>query len=215
MKYLFSLFLLYVSPLLFSQSSNMASSSVSPLARYSNEWNSMKYSSCNTAANATYLTQSEKDVIYILNLIRSYPALFAKTVLKKYPAFSGNDYLAADAYYFKSLVDTLLKLEPKQILYPDNSCFISAKSHAWQSGITGYVGHERKTRDARSKKHYFGECCDYGHNDPLDIVLSLLIDEGIPTFGHRVVCLSDYAKIGVSLQPHKKYGTNAVLDFYY
>ena len=125
------------------------------------------------------------------------------------------DYLAGDIYYFKSLVDTLLTLSPKQILYPDNDCFISAKSHAYQSGVTGYVGHERKTPDSRSKKHYFGECCDYGHNDPLDIVLSLLIDEGISNLGHRVVCLSDYAKVGVSLQPHKKYGTNAVLDFYY
>lgn len=215
MKYLFSLFLLHVSAVLFSQNNNIAASTASPLALYGNEWNDIKYSACNTAANAAYLSKSEKDVIYILNLIRANPALFAKTVLKKYPALSGNGYLANDEYYFKSLVDTLLNIAPKQILYPDNACFISAKSHAWQSGITGYVGHERKTPDAKSKKHYYGECCDYGHTDPLDIVLSLLIDEGIPNLGHRVVCLSDYVKIGVSLQPHKKYGTNAVLDFYY
>lgn len=215
MKYFFTLLLFQSTVLLFAQNNNIEGSTVSPLSSYSNEWNDIKYSKCNTAVNAAYMTASEKEVIYILNLIRAYPALFARTVLKKYPAESGNDYLADDVYYFKSLIDTLLALKPKQILYPDNACFISAKSHAYQSGITGYIGHERKTRESKIKKHYFGECCDYGHKDPLDIVLSLLIDEGIPSLGHRTVCLSDYAKVGISLQPHKKYGINAVLDFYY
>jgi hypothetical protein len=215
MKSIFTLFLLQSSLLLFSQNSNKAAVAISPLALYSSEWNDVKYSKCNTAVNAAYLSKSEKEIIYILNLIRSYPALFAKTVLKKYPALSGNGYLADDTYYFKSLVDTLLTMAPIQMLYPDKACFISAKSHAWQSGITGYVGHERKTRDAKLKKHYYGECCDYGHKDPLEIVLSLLIDEGIPSLGHRDICLSNYAKLGVSIQPHKKYGTNAVFDFYY
>lgn len=215
MKYFFSFFLLHTSLLLFAQTGNITGSAVSPLAQYGNEWSDIKYSKCNTAANAAYMSKPEKEVIYILNLIRTYPALFAKTVLKKYPALSGNGYLADDIYYFKSLVDTLLALKPKQMLYPDNDCFISAKTHAYQSGITGYVGHERKSYESKSKKHYYGECCDYGRKDPLDIVLSLLIDEGIPSLGHRTVCLSDYAKIGVSIQPHKRYGTNAVLDFYY
>ena len=215
MKYFFTLLLLQSSVLLFAQSGNITGSTVSPLTAHSSDWNDIKYSKCNTAVNAAYMTSAEKDVIYILNLIRSYPALFAKTVLKKYPSASGQGYLADDVYYFKSLVDTLLTLKPKQILYPDNACFISAKCHAYQSGITSYVGHVRKTGDCKANKHYYGECCDYGHKDPLDIVLSLLIDEGIPSLGHRIVCLSDYTKIGVSIQPHKKYGTNAVLDFYY
>ncbi len=215
MKSLLILFLLQSSLLLFSQNSIKPVIVVSPLALYSSQWNDDKYSKCNTAANAPYLRKSEKDVIYILNLIRSYPALFAKTVLKKYPAISGNDYLVDDTYYFKSLVDTLLTLAPMQMLYPDKACFISAKSHAYQSGITGYVGHERKAPDSKLKKHYYGECCDYGHKDALEIVLSLLIDEGIPSLGHRDICLSNYSKVGVSIQPHKKYGTNTVLDFYY
>ncbi len=215
MKSLFTLFLLLPSLFLFSQNSNRAAGAVSPLAIYSSEWNHVKYSKCNTAVDAAYLSKSEKDVIYILNLIRSYPAFFAKTVLEKYPVLSGNGYLADDTYYFKSLVDTLRSLQPMPLLYPDKTCFISAKSHALQSGITGYVGHERKTADSKLKKHYYGECCDYGRKDALDIVLSLLIDEGIPTLGHRDICLSNYTKLGVSIQPHKKYGTNAVLDFYY
>lgn len=215
MKYVISFLFLHSSFFLFAQTSQVSSSAVSPLAHYNIEWNNIKYNNCNTAVNAAYLSRSEKEVIYILNLIRCYPALFAKTVLKKYPAFSGNDYLADDVFYFRSLFDTLLTLQPIQLLYPDKACFISAKCHAYSSGISGYVGHTRKTKDCISKKYYYGECCDYGHKDPLDIVLSLLIDEGIPSLGHRIVCLSSYAKIGVSIQPHTTYGHNAVLDFYY
>lgn len=215
MKLSFIIITVLFCPVLFSQTGTIHITTGSPLSAYSEKWNDVKYDTCNTAANANYMSKTEKGVIYILNLIRTNPSLFAKTVLKKYPSVSGNGYLANDNYYFKSLVDTLLTLSPKKILYPDKDCFISAKSHAYQSGSTGYVGHERKTQESKIKKHYYGECCDYGHNDPLEIVLSLLIDEGIPSLGHRIVCLTDYARIGVSIQPHTKYGTNTVLDFYY
>lgn len=215
MKFFLSAFLLFFTATLFSQTGNISSGTVSPLASYSNVWNDTKYKKCNTAANVSYLSNAEKEVIYILNLIRAYPALFTKTVLTKYPSASGNGYLAEDSFYFISLVNTLNKQEPLDILYPDKNCFESAKCHAYSSGITGYVGHERKTKDCKTKKYFNGECCDYGHSDPLDIVLSLLIDEGIPSLGHRFVCLGTFTKMAVSIQPHTRYGTNAVLDFYY
>jgi uncharacterized protein YkwD len=215
MKYFVSASLVFLTVSLFSQTSHISTGSVSPLASYSHVWNDIKYSRCNTAANAAYMSHTEKNVIYILNLIRANPALFVKTVLLKYPSASGNSYLAADAFYFKSLVNTLEKLEPLNILYPDKNSFESAKCHAVSSGISGYVGHKRGNRDCEKKKTYSGECCDYGHKDPLDIVLSLLIDEGIPSLGHRNVMLSGFTKVGVSVQPHKKYGTNAVFDFLY
>ena len=215
MKYYCTAFLLFFTAIVFSQTYNLSTASVSPLASYSNVWNDVKYSTCNTAVNAAYLSKDEKDVIYILNLIRAYPALFVKTVLKNYPAVSGNGYLAEDSFYFISLVKALEKMEPLNILTPDKDCFESARCHAYTSGLSGYVGHDRKTNDCKTKKHFYGECCDYGHSDPLDIILSLLIDEGIPSLGHRMVCLSSYAKVAVSIQPHSKYGRNAVLDFYY
>jgi len=210
MKYFLTAAFLFLTVALFSQTLT-----VSPLASYSKIWNDKKYIICNTAANTAYLTHDEKEAIYILNLLRANPVLFTKTVLLKYPSVSGNGYLTEDSFYFISLVNTLKTMEPLGILYPDDKCFESAKYHAIASGITGYVGHERKTKDDKAKKYYNGECCDYGHSDPLDIVLSLLIDEGIPSLGHRDVFLSNYTKIGVSMQPHKKYGINAVFDFYY
>lgn len=215
MKYFFSFLFLLSSAWAYAQNNYVGDNSISPLASYSKQWNDTKYSTCNTAVNEVNLTKSEKEVIYILNLIRSYPALFTETVLKKYPAMSGKYYLEEDTFYFLSLVNTLEKLKPLNILYPDNNCFISAKCHAYYSGITSYVGHERKTKDCQTKKYYSAECSSYGQKQPLDIILSLLIDRGITSLGHRTACLNNYAKIGVSTQPHKKYGSNTVLDFHY
>lgn len=210
MKHFLTPVFLFFTVTLFSQTV-----AVSPLAAYSKIWNDKKYSVCNTAANCTYLSKDEKEVVYILNLVRVNPALFAKTVLVPYPSVSGDGYLAADSFYFISLLNTLQTMEPLGVLYPDYQCFESAKHHATASGMSGYVGHERKTKTSKAKKYYDGECCDYGHTTPLDIVLALLIDEGIPSLGHRDVFLSNYSKIGVSIQPHKKYLTNTVFDFHY
>lgn len=187
----------------------------SPLARYSSEWNNARYKTCNTAGKVIYMSAAEKEVIYILNLVRSYPALFAKTVLSKYPPISGRNYLTKDRVYYQTLIDTLLTLDPKSLLYPDSLCFVSAHCHAVQSGAAGIKGHVRNTSDCIKKEHYYAECCDYGNKDPLKIVLSLLIDHGVPSLGHRKSCLGDYSLLGVSIWPHEVFGSNAVLDFYY
>jgi uncharacterized protein YkwD len=179
----------------------------SPLASYSALWNDVKYLKCNTALSANYMTASEKEVIYILNLARTNPALFANTVIKKFPA--------GHSTYYTSLLDTMLNLKPVRLLYPDSLCFVGAQCHALNSGAEGYVGHTRSTEECRKKWHFRGECCDYGHNKPLDIVMSLLIDEGVESLGHREICLSDYKKIGVSIQYHTIYRYTTVIDFYY
>jgi uncharacterized protein YkwD len=186
----------------------------SPLALFSPQWDDTKYEAYNTAAKVAYMSDEEKELIYILNLVRANPSLFATTVLSKYPEHSGEQNLRS-ANEYKSLLDTLKKLKPLSPLSPDSLCFISARCHAVSSGKTGYVGHERKTRECTANKNYYAECCDYGHADPLAIVMSLLIDQGVSSLGHRYACLGPYTGIGVSIEPHKTYSFNAVLDFYY
>ncbi len=180
---------------------------ISPLATYSSEWNDAKYLKCNTASKANYMTSAEKDVIYILNLARLNPSLFANSVAKKYTSFHTK--------YYTSLIDTLLLLKPGKLLFPDSNCFKSALCHATNSGAEGYVGHTRSKDECKNKRYFNGECCDYGHNKALDIIMSLLIDEGVPSLGHREICLSSYNKLGVSIQFHNLYGHTAVLDFHY
>jgi uncharacterized protein YkwD len=186
----------------------------SPLAGFSAAWNNPEYEQCNTAAEEKFMSAKEKEVIYILNLVRSNPQLFAGTVLAKYPALAGKDYLLDNKYYYQSLITTLRKMEQQTLLYADKECYASAACHAQKSGSTGYTGHVRNGADCKTKKHYLGECCDYGNENPLEIILSLLIDEGVPSLGHRSILLGDFESIGVAIRSHKTYGHNAVLDFY-
>lgn len=187
---------------------------LSPLASYSQQWNDTKYTRCNTAAAIAYLSEDEKNIIYILNLVRTDPVLFANTVLSKYPDLTYQTSLRNIDEY-KSLTEDLRKQKPLSLLVPDSLCFISARCHAISSGKSGYVGHDRKTRECADKQNFYAECCDYGHADPLAIVMSLLIDQGVASLGHRYACLGLYTKIGVSIQPHKTYSFTTVLDFYY
>ena len=196
----------------FSFITHPAFHSYSPLSRFSEEWNDAKYLKCNTASGASYLKAKEKETIYILNLLRADPKLFANTVAKKYPEYSQNLNLRRVSE-FKSLLRTLQTMKPLPLLKPDQLCYASAECHARSSGQRGYVGHDRKERNCKSKRHFNGECCDYGHDDPLDILMSLLIDENVSSLGHRMICLGPYKNIGVSIQPHKTYRHNAVLDF--
>jgi hypothetical protein len=186
----------------------------SPLAEFSSEWNEAKYLKCNTGANTGYLSVDEKKIIYILNLARANPSLFAKTVVAKYPNYRKRVSLM-DVPEFRSLLDTLQKIQPLPLLLPDSLCFESAKCHALSSGEKGYVGHERQTPHCATEMHHQGECCQYGYTDPLQIVMTLLIDEKIPSLGHRFICLSRYQSIGVAIQPHSQYGHNTVIDFHF
>lgn len=192
--------------------SGKVESGESPLAVYSAEWEKTEYQKCNTAKNTAYFTKDEKEVIWILNMARSNPTLFAKTVVKNYPDSTGQFRLKNIAEY-KSLLTTLEKTKKLTMLVPDSLGWISAKCHAISSGLAGYVGHDRQGDFCKEKIFFNAECCDYGNNDPLDIIMNLLIDEDVPSLGHRDILLTDYNKVGVSIQPHKTYGYNTVIDF--
>ena len=185
-----------------------------PLGQYSKEWHMPQYLACNTAKNATYMSLEERKVIYILNLMRKNPKLFARSVVAKYPGLAYQGWLVNIDEY-KSLMDTLLKMQPVNLLKPDKKCYTSSQCHAASTGPKGYVGHARIDTHCDSLLYYNGECIDYGYDRALDIIMHLMIDEGVSSLGHRLICISSYKGLGVSIQPHKQYGHMAVLDFTY
>ena len=165
-------------------------------------WNDPKYHEANSAKNEGYLSEVEKEVYYYLNLVRMNPKLFADTYLMDMKNSADN--------YESSLYAELQKLKPLPVLMPDRKLYESARCHAKESGKRGYVGHKRFKCD----EYYMGECIYYGENDALGIVTALLVDEGVESLGHRRIFLDNFTKLGVSIQPHKTYSENCVLDFY-
>jgi uncharacterized protein YkwD len=164
-------------------------------------WNNSKYLSANTAKKEKYLTSVEKQVYYYLNLVRMDPKLFADTFLK--------DLKYSDDEYESSLYAELQTLKPLPVLMPDRKLFESAHCHAEESGKRGFVGHER----FKCREDYLGECIYYGETDAFGIVVELLVDKGVKSLGHRKIMLDNFTQLGVSIQPHKTYGENCVMDF--
>lgn len=130
----------------------------------------MKYAS--VTQPCTFLTSSEKEVIWYLNVARMYPQWYLYFFLKN-PTTENE----------KSLYATMKQMKPaSNTLIPMKALFESAKCHATSSGALGYVGHDRQSSTCKSD--FNGECCQYGYDKPSQIVLDLLIDEGVPSLGH-------------------------------
>jgi hypothetical protein len=110
----------------------------SPLAVYSAKWNDPKYRVCNTAEKVGYMTEKEKELIYVLNLARMNPKLFSETVLPRAHDISSFIDTTNEVYY-KTLVATMSQMTPLGILQPDSLCMVSARCHAITSGKVGYV----------------------------------------------------------------------------
>ena len=169
----------------------------------------------NTAQNTTYLSLQEKNILLILNLARLYPVLFNNEIIDNYNGIVGypNDFLK-NKKYIRSLSKTLLRMDPIKELYPSYNLYLLAYCHAYKSGLKGRVGHKRVGCDKLGQTH--SECCSYGLEYALDIVVQLLIDHNIKNLGHRNIMLdANQSILGVSIQPHKGYRVNAVLDFSY
>lgn len=163
-----------------------------------------------TARDARYLTRTEQDIIHIINIMRLDPPAFASKIVKSYPERSGNPALRKSSYY-TSLIRDLQAAKPLPILLPDEALFNFAQCHATNAGRTGYVGHNRSA-PCEESSIYGGECCQYGVEDPLGVVMELLIDQNIPSLGHRKILMSGFTRIGLAMRPHKAYGVNTVID---
>ena len=168
---------------------------------HSQTWTQQQLEKANTAQNIKYLSEIEKGVIMYINLARLYPKDFIKIELNK---------MTSKDTYTTSLRNTLSSMNPLQVLLFDSLLYQSAKCHAQAQAISGEVGHKRYN----CKKYYNSECCSYGNDEAIKIVLSWLIDKDVNNLIHRKICLNKNSyKIGVSFNTHKTWRTCAVADF--
>ena len=61
---------------------------------------------------------------------------------------------------------------------------------------------------------YTGENISYGDDNARNIVIQLLVDDGVPSRGHRKNILNfKFDEVGVSVGKHSGYGSMCVIDF--
>lgn len=154
----------------------------------------------------------EKEIIYLTNLCRLNPKLFAQTYVKQY--LDDNNLKTANT---ASLVKDLNKCPKLDVLAYSEDLYFCARAHAESNGKKGLEGHQNY--NARFKKYAssyttHGENCDYGNSTAIDVVMNLLIDEDVPGMGHRKNILDKTFKaLGVAYAVHKKLDHNVVMCF--
>lgn len=173
-------------------------------------WDKATLEMANTAKETEYLSNEEKDIILFINLVRLKPLSFLKFHILNVEAYYDNK------YYYQSLVDTLEEMQPVPALLPDAMLASIAKNYAIYSGKVGFVGHGNfsqrmnkiKCRGTRA------ENISYGIQSPEWIVIDLLVDNNVPSLGHRKNILDLSLRfIGVGIAYHKGYDCNCVIDF--
>ena len=99
---------------------------------------------------------------------------------------------------------------------------LSARDHALEQGETGQVGHSgRGGSSPFSRMERYGAWCNeageniaYGAPSAQQIVMNLIVDDGVPNRGHRTNLLKPtFGVAGVGVGQHPRYGAVCVIDF--
>lgn len=186
----------------------------------------------NTAANVSYLSSIEKEIIYEINLFRSNPADYAS----KYIAPLSKLYKGKLLYYpndnpllskegvraLNECVRELKKASPLPIIYPSSGLSKAAADHVRDQSKTGKTGHYGSDHsDSKKRIERYGdwkvriaENIAYGGISARQIIIYLLVDDGEYARGHRKNFLRpEFNTVGVSVGHHPVYNTISVMDF--
>jgi hypothetical protein len=181
-------------------------------------WPDTTLAKANSGISSEFLSNSEKEVVYYINLCRINPPLFAESILTDY--LKTND-IKKDKEV-KDLIKQLEETDPKEILQVEESLTTTARLQAKDMGETGRTGHnssngksfKERTQNIANVFNGINENANYGMETALGIVVDLLIDRNVPNVGHRKNILdAEMRYIGVAIEPHKRYGINCVQDF--
>ncbi|MCK4738957.1 MAG: CAP domain-containing protein [Deltaproteobacteria bacterium] len=157
------------------------------------------------------LTSLEEEVIAELNLVRADPATYAKKYLKD---LSGE--AARECY------EEFLETTPIGKLRNSKGMSRAARDLALDQSKNGRTGHDSSdgSNPFERMERYgswmgsAGENVSYGMARARAIVLQLVIDEGVPSRGHRKNILApNFTRIGVAYATHTKYRHMFVMDF--
>jgi uncharacterized protein YkwD len=173
----------------------------------------------------------ERSVMDELNQVRQDPPGYSFHLEDLEESYHGTDRTLGNHQFLnthegvaavKEAIRVLKATTPRKTLIWNACLALSADDHVKDTGPTGIVGHEGshgetfEHRVGRYLTHYWmlGENIDYGASSARDVVMQLLIDDGVPDRGHRNNILeSHFNAVGVACGDHKIYGTQCVMDF--
>src|SRR5438067_2252143 len=173
---------------------------------------------------------SGRAVIRELNLARQNPALYATCVQELRRRMNGNVLVLPGHTRIRTKEGTaavdeairfLQRAQPLPPLTLSRGMSRAAADHCADQAAGGF-GHEGKDRSHAGQRiaRYgnfagsWGENISYGKSTARDVVLALIIDDGLPARKHRAnIFNSNFNFAGAAFGPHARFGTMCSMDF--
>jgi uncharacterized protein YkwD len=181
--------------------------------------------------SAAYFARLEKELVYEMNLARRDPTLYAAFLEQMKPYYVGTRFEPPNATPIKteeglSAVNEAIRFLRSESSAPPLSLSkgmsLGARKHVQDQGPRGGRGHEGSDGsdvEERINRYgtaggYMGENISYSDETAREVVISLIIDDGVPSRGHRKnLFLPEYHFVGVACGEHAKYGIFCVIDY--
>lgn len=174
----------------------------------------------------------EIEVVAELNLVRNNPTAYVRYLEDYRGHISGNELrlpgrnriiLKEGILAVNEAIQALKRSQPLPVLSLSRGLTLSARDHARdlvRNSMTGHTGSDGSKVGIRANRHgawqrAVGENISYGATSARDIVIGLLVDDGVPDRGHRTIILSPaYLTVGIALEyQHPNYGQVCVQNF--
>lgn len=177
----------------------------------------------NTAASADFLTDQEKNIILVTNMVRSNPPRFAELYIKPLFHLIQNKEIRIPQYGSLSITEgrsllnelhkQLQRTESMKILYPSPGLTMAARTHANNLQKSNKIDHgsgknslENRVNKYGTWQYCIGENISSNYASPMLIVISLLLDDAVKSRSHRKNILDpSFNRIGVCLTTHRKF----------
>lgn len=183
------------------------------------------------AEYAVYLTAVEKAIVQEVNLARTDPRRYATFVEEVRRSYDGKRLIRPGdiplvtqegAKAAEEAIRFLRKQKPLATLAASQGMSLAARDHVKDQGPSGKTGHDgsdgSQPWDRVSRygtwESKTAENIAYGHDEAREIVIALIIDDGVKSRGHRKNIFDPELRIiGVAVGSHAKFGTMCVMTF--
>ena len=150
----------------------------------------------------SFIPKLEESLTHFEGKLIKRPELGVNLMTKEGPA------AVKELITFLEAQEPMAELEWQQEMMPASRDHVLDTGPTGKTGCDGTDGSNPSDRQSRYVKleGFSGENIDYGEKEPLDVIMALMIDDGVPGRGHRTnIFNKQFKKMSCFTGDHKVY----------